>query len=435
MGIFNKIKSAAFVNVSGSILSSGFGFLIFAVLARVLSLSDFGVWAIFLTTYTFFDLIRAGLVQNALVNFVSSTKNPQQKLRFEIAAWKITSLVSILAGLIFLAGYWVNAWAEYRLFFLTAPLLAIITVPFNMALWLSNARENYSAMQKIRLISLILFFVFLSIGFFVPISLFIVYGMYVLSLVISSIISLILGWYKIPSFFQETKTETQHIIAFGKFSMGTLIGANLLRSSDTYLIALFLGNQAVALYNVAQRLLELFELPVRSFGIAAYPIMARLHSDKDKSSLKNYFEQQSGFLTLIIFFISLFVFVFAEHACIILGGAEYVESASILRWFLLFCMVLPFDRYTGIALDAIQQPKRNMQKVILMLSVNIIGDIIVLKYFESVEAVAANSFLAFLTGSIAGFIWLRNSFNPGFISSIKEGFNFSIKQINKLRVG
>lgn len=435
MNILEKIKSAAFVNISGSILSSGFGFLIYAALARVLNLSDFGVWAIFLTTYTFFDLIRAGLVQNALVNFVSSTKDDNHKLKFEIAAWKITFTLSLFVGFIFLAGYWVNAWAEYRLFFLTAPLLAIITVPFNMALWLSNAHENYSAMQKIRLISLILFFAFLLFGFFIELNLFIVYLMYVLSLVLSSIISLILGWYKIPNIFQDSKSESKHIIAFGKFSMGTLIGANLLRSSDTYLIAIFLGNQAVALYNVAQRLLELFELPVRSFGIAAYPKMARLYADQDKIQLKNYFEQQSGFLTLIIFIISLFVFVFAEQACIILGGAEYAESASILRWFLLFCMVLPFDRYTGIALDAIQQPKRNMQKVILMLSVNVLGDILVLKYFESVEAVAAISFFAFLTGSLAGFIWLRNSFNPGFISSIKEGFLYSVQQLKKLKLG
>lgn len=53
--------------------------------------------------------------------------------------------------------------------------------------------------------------------------------------------------------------------------MGTMVGANLLRSSDTFLIGAFLGGEAVAIFNIPLKLFELVEIPLRSFAATALP--------------------------------------------------------------------------------------------------------------------------------------------------------------------
>ena len=50
-------------------------------------------------------------------------------------------------------------------------------------------------------------------------------------------------------------------------------------------------------------------------------------------------------------------------ALLLLGGGAYAEAAAPFRWFLLYALLLPLDRFLGLALDALGRPHLNTVKV------------------------------------------------------------------------
>ena len=95
--------------------------------------------------------------------------------------------------------------------------------------------------------------------------------------------------------------------------MGTLLGSNLLRSSDTFLLMFFLGPDPVGLYNVPERLLGLLDIPIRSLVSTAYPKLVRVKRDLDKQGFLHEYEVQTGLLTLMVLPIAALTFIFAPY--------------------------------------------------------------------------------------------------------------------------
>ena len=82
--------------------------------------------------------------------------------------------------------------------------------------------------------------------------------------------------------------------------MLTMVTASLLRSSDQFIIASFLGPAAVAVYSVPQKLIEAIEIPVRSFASVAVPNATSLWQHDKIQQLRKFFYSQCGMLTTMI---------------------------------------------------------------------------------------------------------------------------------------
>ena len=91
--------------------------------------------------------------------------------------------------------------------------------------------------------------------------------------------------------------------------------------------------------------------------------------------------------------------------------ADGVPSIAIFRIFLIYGFFLTIDRFTGVTLDSINKPKFNSIKVLLMASVNIIGDIIAIYYFESLHAVAFVTIINSMLGVYVGTRFLKKEIN------------------------
>jgi Na+-driven multidrug efflux pump len=94
-----------------------------------------------------------------------------------------------------------------------------------------------------------------------------------------------------------------------------------------------------------------------------------------------------------------------------LGGSEYKESlpmmATVFRIFAIYSILLPIDRFTGVALDSINKPRFNFNKVMIMAGANIVGDFIAVFAFQSIEAVAIVTVLFTLIGIVLGYYYLN----------------------------
>ncbi len=409
--ITQVIRSKSFSSLIGNGVGALLGLFTFASLARFLDKSEFGSWIVFLALYGIFDTLRIGLVLNALVKNLAGAKTPESGKEIIGSSFLISLLVTGIYLLIVAVSYIVCdtfKWLpEYLFFFKWFVLVALFTLPHNFATWLLNAKLKIISMSFIRILNQLLFLGF--VWFFVKTDAHIenVLLGYTLTHFIVSLLCIFLGWSGIKHIYLATKEVLSKIFHFGKFSMGTLIGANLLRSSDTFIISNMLGSGGVATYNVSTRLNEIIEMPLRSFAVTALPEYAKMFANGQHKELKELFERRTGLIFFILFPISLFSFLLANWVIYLIGGLGYTDSVIILRLFAPYMAILPLDKFSGVLLDTINKPHINFMKVSLMVLVNVVGDCIGILIFGNLEAVAFVSTLTFLAGVVFGYYHLK----------------------------
>ena len=377
------LKNNNFLSLANNGLVAVLAFFSFMVLVRSLPTNDFGEWVLFLALANFLDMLRFGITRTAIVRFLSGANEKEGKQL--IGSNYIINLVSSIILIIIVYAlnfYFTDSISEsgFSLFFIWFPALAIINLPFNNALSVLQAKLRFDLILFLRLINVGVFMVFLIINyFFLHYGLLIITWVYILTNLLTSIISMLFNWDGIKYLFHAKKTTNKRILDFGKYTTGTLIGSNLLKSADTFIIGLspFLGTTAVALYSIPLKLTEIIEIPVRSYAMTAFPGMSKASIEGKKEEVKRLFYQNAGGLLYMLIPLMIFLFIFAEEFVTLLGGPEYAKTAGIFRIFCFYGLLLPIDRLIGVALDSVNMPKQNFIKVVYMTSANIIGDSII----------------------------------------------------------
>lgn len=428
-------RTDTFAVFSSSGLSSVLRVTTFALLARWLTRDDFGHWVLFQTYFTLFDSVRTGF-QTAFVNYTAGTDETTFR-RWVGAAWQMAAGVTLLAiGLL-----WIGTYAMKAIDYgpdLTGlagwfSALAIVTVPNCLSGWTLFARARFRQMQSIAITIQCLFLGLVIGGWHTEtLSAMYLYGAFVLSSGAVGLLTSILGWSRWRHALTSAADERRQLWQFGQYSVGTLLVSNFLRASDTILLGSFLGPAAVVVYHVPQRVIELLEMIVRSTVMASTPHLAKLY-DGGKVAMANWFQQTAGRLWMLLLPMSLVCGLLAEPLVVLLGGEDYRESTTLLRIFMIYTSLSPLDRFTGIGLEAVRRPRLNLLKVILMLAVNVIGDLIALIWFHSIEGVALASIGTFLTGLLLGFSWLSRSIPVSLWGTLQSGVQGMRIWLNQIR--
>jgi O-antigen/teichoic acid export membrane protein len=232
-------------------------------------------------------------------------------------------------------------------------------------------------------------------------------------------------WCALDTWNKSTAKKRKELLDFGKFSMMTLIGSNLLRSSDTFIIDAFLGSRAVAVYTIPQKLIDIIEIPIRSIVVSALPQLSSLQNEEKHEQFSKVLQQFTGILSLTILPLCLLLFLFAEPLVVLIGGEAYRDSAIILRILAIYTVFLPFDRFTGITFDVLGRPMINTLKVFVMLLVNVGGDIFAIKTAgvgHEVTGVALISIATFFSGVVFGVLFLKRLISFSVLGTLKRGF-------------
>jgi O-antigen/teichoic acid export membrane protein len=202
---------------------------------------------------------------------------------------------------------------------------------------------------------------------------------------------------------------------------------------------MFTGTTVVGIYYLPQRLMEVIEIPLRSFVATALPAMSAAVNTDDKKQLTYILKKYSGILTMLIVPVTLGSLIFADLIIDILGGHQYAGgyASNIFRIFMCFALLMPVDRFFGITLDMLNKPHLNMTKVIIMLVVNVVGDFAGIAIFHNLYGVAIASIFTFLAGVIYGYWVLRKYLNFTMFGILKMGFvetkNLVIELVGKYR--
>ena len=444
---FHKItREANFLSLAGNITIAFFGFAGFALLTRSFPIDIFGQWVLYISSGAFIEMFRFGITNTAIIRYLSGVEH-EERLKYigsngSIGLVATTGIVIILwsCHLIF-PGPIKNA--GYELFFTWYPLLAFINLPYNTALVIMQADQQFDKMLFIKSFNSGVFFLILLFNYlFLKLTLVELVIAQLIINMITSIICISKGWDGLRYLRRTTRKTNMVLLDFGKYTTFTLIGTNLLRSADTLIISLSpLGTAAVALYSIPMKLTEIQQIPLRSFVATAFPKMSRASVMGKVDEVKSLFYSYTGAMTYLFVLICIVTFVFAGFFVSLLGGSQYLgtdpatgtNTVTIMRVFSIYGLLLPIDRMTGIGLDSINKPGKNLIKVTYMVIANVIGDLIAVFVFKSLLFVAIASILFTIIGVWIGFYFLDKELHLDHFRVYSAGLEFYQQMYQKFK--
>lgn len=426
------LKSNESLSLIGNMSVAFFGFLSFMLLARTYEQGLFGEWLLYLVTAGLVEMLRFAITRVSIIRFLSGATS-SERAQLIGSNWFLGLVLTVLIiSIILIIKFTFSDWvisSGYYYFFTWYPVLALVNLPYNNALGVLQADQKFTSILLIRITTTGGFFVFVLINFLILHSGIdhVIYAHIAVNL-LTSLLSIYKGWDGLKFLPRATKANNLKLFHFGKFTIGTMIGSNLLKSADTILIGLSpFGSAAVAIYAVPLKLTEIMEIPLRSFLATAFPKMSKASINNDPDRVKEVFYTYSGAITLLFIPMIIVCILFAKFFILILGGEQYTQTAVpiiLFQIFAVYSFFLPIDRFTGVALDSINRPKKNFYKVMVMVILNIIGDLIALYILNSLIAVALVTIIFTIIGQIIGFRYLIKEIPVEFKNIFKYGYRF-----------
>jgi O-antigen/teichoic acid export membrane protein len=398
------------VSFMGNLVAALFQLISFSLLARALTPELFGKWSLFIAGAALADMFRFGLTRNSIV---WSLSNETESMRKKVlgANYSITIITTVLIIiLVVLSRLFFRTAVEssgFSVFFIWFPLLSIVSLPFNNALSILRADEKFNQLLIIKIINYGGFIVALGILYILSaITIKNVVLAYLAVNLVSSALIIGKGWDGLVNLFHTEKNSLLSLLHFGKYSIGSIIGSNLLKSADTFIIGLSpLGAAAVSQYVIGMKFTEALELPLRTMLATVFPDMVRAHKENRTKKIFELLHSYVIVTTILFAVIGIACTLGAKYVIWIIGGRGYAEngiSMYVLMFFAFYGLFLPADRFLGVAIDSINQPRYNFLKVLYMAIANVIGDLIAVFVFHSILLVAVSTIIFTILGVALG---------------------------------
>jgi O-antigen/teichoic acid export membrane protein len=437
--LLTKLKNKHFLSLAGNAIMSVFGLLIAATLYRSLSVAELGKWVFFQSTVLLVDTFRSGFLTTAFIKFYAGAEKERAD---EVmgSAWFVAIAITGVFILMKLPAFLLLKVVKEPGLFLFLKwfgLTFICTLPSFMASCKVQAEQRFDRLLYIRFVSQTLFIlsIIALIVFKINNLQNIIYANLGASL-LTSLFTMLNGYSGIAALGKRTKKGIQELFHFGKYSVGTTLSSNLFRTSDTFIINFLLGPAALAIYNLGQRLMEVIEIPLRSFAATAMPSLAAAYNQNKREEVIYILKKYAGMLTVALVPVCILALLLADIPIGLIGGGKYIgtEAANVFRLFITFALLFPADRFLALTLDVIHQPRINFIKVLVMLAANILGDFAGIYLTGNIYGVAISTVVPILIGALVGYFALRRYFAFSFWSIYRVGYQetvFLIRQYLK----
>lgn len=410
--IFTKLNNKHILSLAGNGIISGVGMVTTIILLRALSIKDMGEWILFLTSFLLLDTFRSGFLTVAFIKFYSGAEK-QRADEIMGSTWVIAILITVAFVVLNIPAYFISLYTHNEgvsLFLKWFGLTYIVSLPFFVSSCVLQAKQRFDQLLILRLFNQGSFVVFLLIFFAIEnINIHTVIYSYILSNVLASLIAILNNWTLLDRIKFRSRQALSELYHFGKFSVGTTISASLFGTADKFIINFMLGPAALAIYDTGGKLLQVVEIPLRSFIATAMPSLSSYYNKGLKSEVLVVMKKYIGMITITLIPLILATFVFADYIILILGGDKYVNSLApnLLRIFIVIAVLFPVDRFLALTLDVIHQPRINFLKVIIMLIITVITDFAGVYITGNVYGVAVATIFPVLTGIVISFYALN----------------------------
>lgn len=409
-----------------------------ALLCRTLSLNDRGEWLLFFASFNTLDSLRAGFLTTAFIRFYAGEEE-QRAERVAGSTWYIALLITLGICVLNIPVWLLAAETENTgtsLFLHWGGLCMLCSLPYFMAVCMLQAQARFDKLLRLRLFNTITFIVLSFILYWVRLSTatYTIYA-YMAAFAASSLLAFFAGWTHIRTIAQRTKENVKELIHFGKFSVGTFISSNLFWTIESYIVKFLLGPAALAILDIGVKLLEIMEIPLRSFAASGMPLLSAAYNNKEPNQVLYTMKKLIGVLTVGMVPVILTAIVFARIPISLLGGGKYVhtEAVNLFRLFMILSLLFPADRYMAITLDAIHKPRINFIKALVMIGVIVVADSACIYFTKSVYGIAFAAVFPILTAILISYYHLQKYMPFRFWDIYRFGYREALKMAGEFR--
>ena len=431
----SKFKNKNFLSLMGNGVISLFGLVLFGILYRSFSEDDMGTWIVFMVTQSVLDSIRNGFLGTATVKFYAGT-GAERAADVLGSIWFLAIAVTGImlaanAGALLLLPFIHNFQAVISIKWVGITMLS--SLPFSVMFWKLQADERYGTMLWMRMLnsgSTILAFLVLIFMNEFTLERALLWNL--ITKCLTSVIGLLANLGGVRKIVARSRTTILEILHFGKYSMASGLSSNLLGSVNTYIVTFMLGPGAVAILSVPSKLMELVEIPLRSFASTGMSSMAVALNQNDQGRVSYILNKYAGMLTLVFIPMAIAVFFLADIPVNILSSGKYsgTEAANLYRIVMLIAILYPIDRFNGVALDIIHQPRINFLKVQIMLLVKIVGTVACIALMHNVYGAPLGGLLSMIAGLAYGSFHLNKFLDFKIPKILRTGF-FELKALSR----
>ncbi|MEO1260082.1 MAG: oligosaccharide flippase family protein [Bacteroidota bacterium] len=374
---------SGFYTISEKAAALVFGFGGLLLLLRSISQADFGVWALFLAIVSILEVGRIGLLQNALVKYMSTIEEEEEIRRVATASLVLngilTSIIVLaLLGLAELMGAWMEVPALAELLKIYC-MTTVALIPFFQFNYIQQANLDFKGIFWSNAVKGGILFGFI-LWLFLQDELIQLSHLAVCQIIAAAAASLVSWYFARPYLKFSSKVDRGWIIKllrFGIFVFGTNFCAQLFKNTDKFLLKILPagGLVAIAIYEAAIRVTNLIDIPTASMANILFPQSARRLAD-GKEAVRQLYEKAVGAIMAFMVPAIIGVMVLADWIVLIVGGSEYAESANVLRITILFGLFMPYVVQFGTVIDSIGRPQVNFLFTLLSLLFTAVSNLI-----------------------------------------------------------
>jgi len=382
------LRGSLFVFIA-SVLTAFLGYFTRIILARGLTVEDYGLFFAVFSFVSFLLFFRDLGLGSALVKHLAEFKAKKQFNEIKTGIFSVFFSLLILSAIfglvlyllapILAENYFQDARAETILYFFIAYILfsALFMFIGNIFQGLQKIKI-FSLMEPIRcalVVGIIFFLIKWDYGILAPVM------AYTLSWLIVFVIFLPFAW-SIISFLkykvQNMPQITKQLYVFGIAIALAQIGAKVIARIDTLMLTYFTSLTDVGIYNVVQPTALLFLFFSSSITPVLYPLVSELWAKKDKKRLTEgigLLHKYSFILTMPAF---LTMLVFSSLFIKITFGEKYVVGSLTLQILLAGILFLLVATVNNTVLSAIGKPSAVTKSFIIAAAINFVLNLILI---------------------------------------------------------
>jgi lipopolysaccharide exporter len=354
-----------------------FGFGSFYFLVRMLDKQSFGIWTLFVATTSIFEMARSGLIQYALIKFLSeSTEEEKPKI---ISASFILSAVIMCICIIInisLAAWLSRLWHYPGLLqmFIIFNGVYILQGLLSQFQWIEQAHLKFQGILITTMMKQGGFFLFVFISYIFHARISLIELIYVQA--ICTAIAGFAEYFYIREYirisWQVHMDWIRKLFSYGKFVFGTYLTTVLSGSINQMMLGTMISPAAAGSYNVAIRIVNLTDIPTNALGAIVFPQSAKRFATQGVEAGKYLYEKSVGTIVALLIPLVIFVFCFPGFVVRLVAGTKYGEAAPMIQFIILTCLFSPYDRFFGVIMDSIGRAKLNFVIIASFISLTLL---------------------------------------------------------------
>ncbi|USH00417.1 flippase [Thermococcus argininiproducens] len=417
-----RIARGAGIIFTGIIISTFFGFLNKAIIARYFSRGEYGVFNMALTVLSISLVIGTLGFGNSLPRQVAiyRERKPSQLKDLISTALFIAILTNVSLAVLLVIGA-----DKVALLFhderLDYPLRILgISLPFSALTYLLVAisRGFGRVREKVYFQNVTyptVFFILILTGALLKMGFSYIFFAYVVAQGITLFLLLFdvtrIGLIKVsPSFIPSLGKE---LIFFSLPLMLTGILAFVMNWTDTLMLGYYLSLEVVGVYNAAAPLARMLPMFLNSAGFLYTPIASQLYAQGRIEEMGRVYQILTKWVFLLTLPIFAVMFLFPEVTINFIFGKEYLGATTALQILALGFMFHTFLGLNGLSLTVIGKPKLNLLGNLIAASLNVILNMLLIPKYGLNGAAIATAVSYFAANASRSFwLYVKSGIHP-----------------------